>query len=172
MRSGVADQAAVVTSVGEMTVDDFREEPIGPVGMLPLSRRIEFLHVAPYPRAMLQDRYFEALDAFVRNVHDVLRVMQQRHGIVIAAGEQDLPIQLDESLERGVMSNRVIPRLPREEILGVPAPRDESCRVRIDARPWIRPQHLYESAVVASGARRLSVERWQLLENLRLLVDR
>ena len=98
MRCGVADQAAVVPGFREMGVDDSREEAIGPVGVHAIARRVEFLHFAPQSPAVLEDGDLEPGDALVRNVDDVLRVMQEGYCVVIAPKKEDLPIEVDESL--------------------------------------------------------------------------
>ena len=103
MRCGVADQAAAVPGFREMGVDDFREEAIGPIGVHAIARRVEFLHFAPQSPAVLEDGNLEPCDALVRNVDDVLRIMQERCRVVIAPKKEDLPIELDESDRKSVV---------------------------------------------------------------------
>ena len=81
---------------------------------------------------MFEDRHHELRHALVGDVCDMLRVMEEGRGVVIAAEQQDLAIELDEPLERRLVAERIVPRLPRDQMLGVLPPHDEARHVRID----------------------------------------
>jgi hypothetical protein len=75
----------VVLCLGEQTIDDFREEAIWPVGMNTIGRGIEFFHSSPYPVAILHYGHLITRDSLVGNVDDMFNVVEEGHGIVIAA---------------------------------------------------------------------------------------
>jgi len=59
---------------------------------------IKFLHISPYARTVIVHRDSKCRDALVRDLHNVLGVMEQRHMIVVAPDEQNLPMQLHEAI--------------------------------------------------------------------------
>ena len=63
---------------------------------------------------------------FSGDVGDVLGVVEESHRVVITPEQQDRTLELDEPLQRGAAPVRVVPRLLREEIPGLPAPGDEA----------------------------------------------
>ena len=124
---GVADAPALIARLREIRVDQPREKPVGPVGVRAF-RCVDFLLVAPHPLAVLQHRHFVFRDNLVGNVDDVLGVVEEGDGVVIAADQQDLAIELDEAFERRAVAERVAPRLRREQISGLFPPPRRSAR--------------------------------------------
>src|SRR5688572_21932118 len=169
MRVRVPDTPAGVSCRGEVLVHNLREKPWRPVGMR-AARGVELGHVAPYALAACHDRHLEADDPLVGNVHDVLGVMEECHGVVIGAEEQDLAVESDQSLEDRAGAKRVVPRLLGEQVVCPRAPDDESRRVAVDPRAGVRAEELDQGAVIPGRARGLGVEWWQLLDKLGLLL--
>ena len=62
----------------------------------------------------------------------MLGVMEEGHGIVIAAEQQDLAVEPQEPLERRVVAEGVVPRLTRDQVGGMLPPHDEARDVRVD----------------------------------------
>jgi hypothetical protein len=166
----IADPAAMVGRLREVAVGELGKEPIVPVGVDTIAGRVELLHVAPHADSVLPDRDLEPRHALARDIDNVLGVMQKRHRIMVGAKQQNLPIQFDESLEGGIVAERIVLRLPRYEIIRVLAPDNESRDMVIDARSRIGAQKLDEGAVALIRARRRGVERRKLLENFRLFL--
>ena len=79
----------------------------------------------------------------------MLHVMEERHRVVVAPEEQDLPAETLEPIERRFLAVRKIPRLMREQVAGLPAPRHEARRMPIDARAGIGAEEFDEHAVIA-----------------------
>ena len=90
----VADAAAAVLRLRQVGVDDLREEAIRPVRMRAGAAGVDFLHLLPDSLAVLEHRHFEAGDAQTGTVEDVLGVVQERDGVVIAADQQNLSVEL------------------------------------------------------------------------------
>ena len=111
--SASADAPAAVDRRREIAIHEDREEPIGPALVRAFARRVDLRHLPPHAHAILEHRHLEARDALVGNVDDVLRVMQERHVVVIGSEEQDLAVELDESLEERPVAEREVPRLRR-----------------------------------------------------------
>src|ERR671925_184617 len=105
-----------------MAIDDLREESIGPIGVHPFTRRVELLHLAPHSLAVLEDWHPEACDTFVRDVDDVLRVVQEGHGVVIAPEQENPSVAFDESFEGRLATECIVPRLAREQKVDLFAP--------------------------------------------------
>jgi hypothetical protein len=166
----ITDLPAIPGRLREVAIGELGEEPIGPVGVDAIAGRVELLHVAPNADSVLPDRHREPRHALARNIDNVLGIMQKRHRIVVGAKQQNLPIQFDESLQCGVVAERIVPRLTRYEKLRVLAPDNESRDMVIDARSRIGAQKLDEGAVALIRACRRGVERRKLLENFRLFL--
>src|SRR5439155_23875675 len=90
----------------------------------------------------------------------------ERDRVVIRAQQQDLAVERDESIERRLPPERVIPWLIREQVLRVTSPRDEAGDVPVHTRPRIGAQELDQHAVLAARPGGLRVEGGQLLEDL------
>ena len=95
----------------QVRVDYLREKTIWPV-CVSTGGRIEFFHVTPDSLTVDCDWNFETGHPLFWDLHDVLSVVQKRDCVVIGAEQQDLTVEIDKSLERGTVSERVIPRLP------------------------------------------------------------
>jgi len=100
----------------------------------------------------------------------VLGVVEEGHGIVVAAEQEDLAVELQEPLEGRPTAERVVPRLPGNEVDGLSAPHDEACDVRMDHGAGIRAQELDQRSVVARGSCREGIEGGKLFEQLAFLV--
>ncbi len=149
----VADSPAVVAGLGQIRVHEPREEAVGPVRMRPVAG-IELLHVPPDACAAVADGHLEPRHALARDVDDVLGVVKEGHGVVIAAEQQDLAVERDEPIEGRGATEGVVPRLLRVQVLGMPAPRDKARDVMVDSRTRIRAKEFDEGAVLALGPRR------------------
>ncbi len=109
---GGSDGAAGVAGLRKIPVGQRCEEALGPGRMGACRGRVNLLHVAPHAPAVLEHGYHEPRHALVRDVEDMLGVVQERDGVVIAAEQQDPAVQLDEALDRRTAAVGVVPRLP------------------------------------------------------------
>src|SRR5687768_12912186 len=116
--SRAADLSAAVIGVRQVGADDASEEPVRPVGVSSLTGSIDFLHSPPHPRSVFVNGNLVLRDALIRNVDDVLGVVEEGHVVVIAAEQKDLAAGVDESLERRAGAERIIPRLTDDEVVG------------------------------------------------------
>ena len=164
----VADAAAAVLRLRQIRVDDLREEAIGPVRVRAGAAGIDFLHFLPDPLAVLEPRHFHRHDPEAGHVEDVLGVMQEGHGVVIAADQQDLAVELDEPFERRAAAERKIPGCSEIRWRAFAPHTDEARDVVVDERSRIRTEELDERAVVARRARGRGIERRHLVEDLAL----
>src|SRR5579884_373953 len=117
----ISDETARVAGAREIAVDEPCKKAVGPVAMRALGG-IEFLHIAPHPRAILEHGDLVPNDDFIGDVGDVLGVVQESHRVVIAPEQQNLTVQLEETVERRAAAERITPRLLRNQILRTPAP--------------------------------------------------
>ena len=62
----------------------------------------------------------------------MLRVVEKRHGVVIAAKQQDLPISIGESLEQRTAAEGIAPWLRLDEMTRETSPDDEPGDVGVD----------------------------------------
>src|SRR5688572_30529525 len=91
---------------------------------------------------------------------------------MVGSEQQDLAFERYEPIEQGPSPERVVPRLFREQIVGVAPPHDESRHVLVHARAGVRSKELDERTVVAARPRRVRVERRQLFQYLGFLLRR
>ena len=131
---------------------------------------IEFFHLSPNAPAILVNRHLVSRHSLVRDVDDVLGIVEEGHVVVVAADQQDLATELHEPIEGRVAAEGVVPRLIRYQVAGMLPPDDEACHVRVDHRTGIRAKELDEHSVVARGSCGDRIESRQLLDQLTLLV--
>ena len=129
---------------------------------------VEFLHLAPHANAVFFDRHEKRHDPLAGDVDDVLGVMEERDGVVVASEKQDFSVELDESLERRSMSEREVPRLLRDQMVRLPSRDDEPRHVAVDGRARVGAEELDERAVVALRTVGQRIEGRQLLQQLAL----
>jgi hypothetical protein len=130
---------------------------------------IDLLHLPPHSPAVLDDWNLESRDPFIWNVDDVLGVVQEGDVVVVAAEQQDTPVEVQEPIERRAVPERIVPGARRHQVGGLASPGDEARHVIVDERSRRRAQELDEDAVIAIGARGPRVEGRELLEHLPLL---
>src|SRR5512138_1045552 len=99
MTPRIADASAAVACVRQKCVDQPGKESVWPMRVHPVAGCVEFLHIAPDAPAVFEHGYFESRDPLIRNVGDVLDIVQERYRVVVAAKQQDLPVEFDEPLE-------------------------------------------------------------------------
>src|ERR1043166_1430598 len=133
----VPDLAAAVPGALQVRVENLREEMVRPVGVYARARRVVFLATPPHPLAVLIDRHLEARDPFVRNVHDMLGVVQEGDRVVVGPEHEDLAIALEKPLERRAGAKGVLPPMGANDGAGVLPPDDEPRGMIVDAR--VRP---------------------------------
>jgi hypothetical protein len=107
--------------------------------------RVELFHPPPHALALLEHRHLVACDALVREVRDVLGVMQEGHLVVVRPEQQDPAAKLHEPLERRAGAERVVPRLVGEEMRRVRAPATNRRDVVVHDRARVGAQHLDEA---------------------------
>ena len=60
-------------------------------------------------------------------------VVEKRDRIVIAPEQKNFSIELQESVQARAEAKRIVPRLVRDEVVGVSPPNHKACYVKIDA---------------------------------------
>src|SRR5688572_20637440 len=91
---------------------------------------------------------------------------------MVGSEQQDLAFERYEPIEQGPSRERVVPRLFREQVVGVAPPHDESRHVLVHARAWIRSKELDERTVVAARPRRVRIKGRKLLQYFGFLLRR
>jgi hypothetical protein len=72
----IADRPTSVLRVRKIPIDELGKEPLRPVDVNAGVRGVELLHIAPYARTMLYNRYFESSHSLGRDVGNVLDVVE------------------------------------------------------------------------------------------------
>jgi hypothetical protein len=167
--AGAAYQPATILRPCQIAVDELGEEALRPMRVGALVG-VNLLGPPPYPRVVFLDRHLKTSNALVRNVENVLGIVQEGNGVVVRSQEEDLAVKLDETLERRAPAESIVPGLGRDEIVRLPSPDHEASDVRVDARSRVGAEELDEGTVAAVGARGQRIERGELREDLPLLL--
>src|SRR3954462_9220617 len=121
----VAGAAAAIVRVRQVRVHDLRKKAVGPVRMRARAARVDFLHLSPHARTVLDHGNLETGNPEAGHVKDVLGVVKEGDGVVIAPEQQNFAVELNESLEGRSLPECEVPGLLTDQVLRMRTPYDK-----------------------------------------------